>query len=337
MPKDQDEIEQMAPQSSSEVDQDVQEDQPNAEASDADSSPATDEVDTLSVIRDVVGAEDEAAGSSPEGQKVDEQEDEGEQEQEPDNEDYSDVPFNKHPRFRELLAKSKANEADATQFRSIRNFLDTSGLNDEEAAGALQDFALAKSNPAEAWKRIKPWVQDLAMRAGALVPPDLQQRVQAGEITLDMAKELATARAGQTSAEAARQFEQQQAGRQQAQRAQMEINTSVNSWHQERAASDPGFEAKIPALQREIAFMQQQEGKPNTPQGVRNMLDRAYAALTPAAAPQPTPTPTPAAQRTPAPVKKAVKPVTGGQVAGQSRAAPTDTLGIIQNIVGGGS
>lgn len=331
-PNEQDEIQEMASQSSSDADQDVTEAQEDTGAEvEAESSSATDEQapDTLSIVQDVVGKEAEA-GSSPEGEEAEaEQSAEDEEDaQEPDNEDYSDVPFNKHPRFRELLAKSKANEADAERYRNVEKFLNDSAMRPDEAADGLQIMALAKSNPVEAWNRIKPWVQQLATAAGAIVPPDLQERVQAGEMSLEMAQELSRARAGMSSAEQQRQFAAEQSQRQQAEATRQAAMNAADTWAMERQARDPNFDAKMNALQREIAFLQTQEGRPSDPAQVRAQLDKAYKAVNATFAPAPATTPQPAAQP-----KKAVKPVTGGQVAGKSTAEPRNTKDIIGSFV----
>ena len=106
-----DEIEEVEQSSSATVDEgDGIEDMPST---DAGSSSATDEKDTSSIIRDVVGDDEDEpdAGSSPEGEEDEDEDTEDlKGDAEPDNENYSDVPFNKHPRFRELLAENKANK-----------------------------------------------------------------------------------------------------------------------------------------------------------------------------------------------------------------------------------
>lgn len=327
-PNDPDELEELASQSSSEADQDEIDTPVEAGAEDAaESSTATDEpADPLAIIKEVVG---EVAGldSSPNGEEPVEAEAEAEEKpeeaHEPDNEDYTDVPFNKHPRFRELLAKSKSNEADAGRYRNVEKFLTDNAVRTDEAADALQTIALAKTNPVEAWNRIKPWVQSLASAAGAILPPDLQQRVQSGEIPLETAQELSQARAGVSSAEAQRQFEAERQSRQQAEDVRRNAMTAASSWEQDRKLRDPNFDAKLDALQREVAFLQTREGRPSDPNEVKAQLERAYKAVNAVfRAPQ---APTPAPQ----PAKKAVRPVTGGQVAGSTTTEPRNTMDII--------
>lgn len=75
----------------------------------ADPSPAKDEPEqgALSVVRDVVDKSRPApeTASSAEGVETGTKDKAA---KEPDNENFSDVPFSKHPRFKELLAERRA-------------------------------------------------------------------------------------------------------------------------------------------------------------------------------------------------------------------------------------
>lgn len=299
---------------------------------DAESSPAEDVAeDTLSVIQDVV-TEENPAGSSPDSEE-DPDAQTGDDTADEDA-DYENLPFGKHPRFQEVLGKVKSAEEKAKQFeddagryRNVEKFIADHGMTGDEAAGGLQVMALAKTNPVEAWNQIKPWVQQLATAAGAILPQNLQQRVQAGELTMETARELAQTEARATSADTQRKAEAERIERDRQTQTQQAIVSSVSTWETERKLRDPNFDAKYNALQREVAFLQTQEGRPKDPNGVADQLNRAYeavnASFTP---PQPTPTPTPAPQP-----KRAIRPVTGGQSAGNAQAAPESTVDIIRD------
>lgn len=293
-------------------------------ADDAGSSTAADETpkDTLSVVRDVVaaGREDapEGAGSSPEGE---EDTAATADEKSADDENYTDVPFHKHPRFQHLLREKRAAEVDAVRYRNVESFLERSHLDAAEAADGLEIMGLAKTDPVAAWARIKPWVEKVAVAAGVIMPPDLQQKVQQGEMTREAAVEVSMARAQVQTYQTRQQFDQQRAERQAQNAGQQAIVGAATSWEADRQVKDPNFGAKLPALQRELAFLHMTEGRPTTPQGVTDQCNRAYAAVNAAfRAPAP-----PASQR-----KPAVRPVTGGQVAGNTAATPETTLDIIR-------
>lgn len=317
-------------QSSEQVHQDVA---PAQAEGDAQSSSATDvaESPALSIVRDVVAKEAEA---DPQGSSPDADED-GAQAAEPDQDqpetteapaeaedDETKYPKRAQKRIRELVEEKKTLEADATRYRNVETFLRDNGLAPDEAADGLQIMALAKTNPVEAWERIKPWVEKVAIAAGVIMPSDLQQQVQQGYLTRDAALELSKTRAKLGAVEAQRQFEQQRAQEQAALNYQQAVVGAATTWEQDRRVKDPNFEAKLPALQREIAYLHATEGRANTPEGVKDQCERAYKAVNAqaqrfAAAPA-------------APARRAVSPVTGGQVAGNPAPRPESTLDIIR-------
>lgn len=314
--------------------QETQDVAPAQAEGDAQSSSATDvaESPTLSIVRDVVAKETEATtqGSSPEAEKegaegsdpeTTENQPEAEGEQ-PEEDDESKYPKRAQKRIRELVATNKVLEADATRYRNVETFLRENGLAPEEASDGLQLMALAKTNPVEAWQRLKPWVEKVAMAAGVIMPQDLQQQVQQGYLTREAALELSQTRAKLGAVEAQRQFEQQRMAEQQQQAAHSAIVNAATSWEQDRRLKDPNFEAKLPALQREIAYLQMQEGRPNTPQGVQDQCKRAYEAVNAQFR-------APVASAAPA-RRPAVSPVGGGQVAGNPAPKLETTLDIIR-------
>lgn len=292
----------------------------NAESSAAEdaSKPA----DTLSVVRDVVGAKKEdAAASSATGEEGGKDPD-ADKQVEPDNEEYSDVPFNKHPRFQELLHDLKESRTAAERYRNVEQFIDQQGLNGDEAMESLIVGGLIKTNPVEAWKRMLPVVQKLAIAAGEMLPEDLKQRVANGDMNREAALELSRQRAAMTAGEARRDFEtRQREARQQAEVATA-VQAAASTWESERRGRDPNFEAKMPELLREVAWLQARDGKPKTPEGVRTQLQHAYDAVSKKFAPPATP------QR-----KPAVTPVNGGQVNGSARPQPKSTLDIVRQEI----
>lgn len=295
----------------------------------AESSAATDETEgpALSIVRDVVDArkaKPEAAPSA-EGDEAGESGDDPTPKKTPDNEAYSDVPFNKHPRFQQLLRERNTFKGDADRYKNIENFLAERGLDDEEAADALITAALMKSNPAEAWKRMKPAVQKLLQAAGEVVPEDLQKRVDAGELSLEAAKEVSRSRAAVEAVQTQRTFEQQQAERRQGIELQNSITNAVTGWENDRRQKDPHFEAKSVPLHKEIAYLHATEGRPKDAAGALDQLKRAYKAVNAQIA---SVTPVQPQARRPA-----VRPITGGQVAGNAGPRPESSLDIIKDVV----
>ena len=298
---------------------------PVADDGAAKSSAATgeEEKDLLSVVRDAVDKtrKTETSTASPATGEEAGKEDDGAAKK-PDDENYSDVPFHKHPRFQHVLRRAKANEADASRYHNVQNFLDTNGLSGEEAADGLSIMALAKTNPAECWTKLRPFVEKVLIAAGEVLPDDIQSRVQQGELSQNAALELSRQRATVQSIQAAQTFREQLATRQQQTAAVQAVTDAAVSWEQDRRLKDPNFETKMQPLMKEVAYLQAIEGKPATPEGVREQLQRAYKAVNAQFAPL---TPAPPAQRQ----KPAITPIRGGQVAG-TRQTEVSTLDIVR-------
>lgn len=327
MPNLDDNIEDLEPS----ADPNLDEQQPKGEATaepqkgaeGANSSDATGEEDKdlLSVVRDVVDKnKPKSDPASP--ADGDEDGDRGDkQAKKPDDESYTDVPFHKHPRFQHLLRKSKTFEQDAIRYQNVQNFITQQGLNADEAAELLIVGGLRKTDPVATWQRIKPWVQQLLVDAGEVLPDDLQQRVQSGELSREAAYEISRTKAAHQSMQTTATFRQQQEEQRRQQETGAAITGAAQSWEAERRERDPNFDAKIEPLMKEVAWLQAREGKPKTPEGVREQLQKAYKAVNAAFVP-----PKPA---TTAP-KPALRPVTGGQVAGNQQPKGATTLDIVR-------
>lgn len=303
---------------------------PDAKDPAAQSSSAADEPkSTASIVRDVVAkaADKGKSDSSPEGEKKVEEQAASEKDRDPD--DYSDVPFNKHPRFQEITRKLRESrkqvetyKVDAERYNNVQTFLDNHGLSAEEAANGLMTFALAKTNPAEAWKRIRPWVQKLVEAAGEVLPQDLAGRVEAGELTRDAALEVSRSRATVKSLETHSQFERDRQVRQSAEAQQAAVMRVASEWEADRQLKDPNFAAKVPILQAKLAEIHRRDGVAKDPDTAKKQLQDAYKFANEyhrPAAPAVT-------------TKPAITPIKGGTVAANAAAgdAPKSTLDIVR-------
>lgn len=274
--------------------------------------------DLLSVVRSAVA--EKADPASPAGQEVTQPEaDTSAQKPEKalDNEDFSDAPFHNHPRFKQLVAQRNQYREGAKQYEQIQTFLADNGLTPEEAADALVLQALMKSNPAEAWKQMKPRVQQLLADAGEILPADLKARVQRGEMSQAAAVEFNRLRAMQASGEKSRAMQAEIAQRRAEQERQASITQAVATWEQSTQLRDPDFPKLTEALHKEVLWLQKRDGMPKTAEEARKMVETAYAAVKKTAAPRVQ--------------KPAVAPVTGGRVAsGKSTGKPQSMLDIVR-------
>lgn len=288
----------------------------------ADSSAAKGEDDAslLKVVRDAV--KPKAATSdpaSPAGGGEDKGQSKGKT---PDDEAFTDVPFHKHPRFQQLLRQRDVFKAGAQQFENVQRFMEVNGLDAQEAADAMIVASLLKRDPVEAWNRLKPVVQNLLTVIGEVLPDDLKQRVQKGELSRDAAFELSRARARSGVLEQRQQYDAGIAERRAAAEAVAAQRHAATEWEQQRYAKDPNFATKVDDLRKEVLWLQHSEGVPNTPDGVRTQLEKAYKAVNERLRP---------VGGVPA-AKTEVKPVTGGQVSPAVVPKPQSVLDVVRTV-----
>lgn len=236
---------------------------------------------TIDVVRDVVGERKPTEGSSPEGQKEGEVADPkaAQVAKEPDNENFSDVPFHKHPRFQELLKREKTNREDAGRYRNVEGFLRQHNVPAQEASDALMFAGLRRTDPVKAWEMVKPIIQQLLVDAGEVLPQELRDRVARGELSEEAAGELAKERGLRTSVERKQQITETQAETTRREAFVNGLRTEANTWEAERTAKDPNFAAKKPLIMKELAWIHTTEGKADSPAKVREQLERAYKAV----------------------------------------------------------
>lgn len=285
-------------------------------------APEGEKFDLLSVVRNAVSDKDGDA-ASPAGQNANSDQPTADaataKEVKPaDDENFSDVPFHNHPRFKQVIAQRNHFREGAEQYAQVQAFLETNNLSAEEAAQMLTLKALMKSDPQKAWAQMKPLVQQLLVDAGEILPDDLKQRVAKGEMTREAAIEFNRLRAAQTSGQKAQQVAAERAQQQAVLRAQKAVTDSVALWEQQTRLRDPDFEAKTEALQKEILWLQKRDGLPRTPDAARKMVEDAYRTVSKTM------------QRPQA--KQSMRPVTGGRVAsGQPTAAPKSMLDLVRS------
>lgn len=316
-------------------------DEANADASQADAAATADsstatgetEADNLSVVRDVVAKSEEQSGTA--ASPTEGEDGEGADETSapaPDDENYSDVPFAAHPRFQQLVREKNSYREDAGRYRNVETFLTQANLTADEAADTMTIAGLAKTDPVKAWEQIQPWLQTLAVAAGVVLPPDLEQQVTAGTLTREAAQQISRANAVANAAQAKAKFDQQRQQTQQQADLGRSLRTTAETWLNNRRIKDPNFATKEARLHERIVFLQRTEGVPNTLDGVKAQLNKAYTAInkeigsiTRAA---------PANANAAAPARKpAIRPVTGGTVAASaSQAKPTSTLEAIRRV-----
>lgn len=253
--------------------------------------PGETEDSLLSVVQSVVeqSAEQSAQGSdtdSPteeQGQHTATEQADGQQ-----ADDFSKLPFNKHPRFRDLVkekntykAQVAEYEADAKQYREIQRFMQTNNLTPEEVAQSLDLLAKMKSgDPAEAYELMLQRTQALAVAAGKQLPPDLEEKVEQGYIDRETAQDLHRQR---VDAERRAELAQSQLERRSVQDQRSQVAAMANAvaaWEQATKATDPDFDLKAELVKDRVRAHVASNGMPKSAEEALKLSKDAYDAVT---------------------------------------------------------
>lgn len=186
----------------------------------------------------------------------------------------------------------------ADQYQAIRSFMAKNDLTDAEVADLFRAGADLKAGTPERLQafleRVTPMVQMAREVLGQAIPADLQEQVDAGEMTDQAAREFAKTRrqAELTQSRLQRQQEQQQ-GQQQAQAQlmrQASVTQALQSWTTQKAASDPDFARKQDAMKVIAQGLVAERGLPKTPEDAVRYAEDAYRLVGGVSAPARQPT-----------------------------------------------
>lgn len=203
-------------------------------------------------------SDDGNQGASTEAAKTEEA---GKTDPKDEADDDANVPFHKHPRWKQV--KSQRDEArkqaaelqkqleefeplrtKASQLDEIGNYMRTNNLTPQEMSEGFEVMALMKNNPAKALELLMPKIELLELASGRRLPDDIRERVDAGRTDEDTAQELAKARI--LAAERARAAEE--ANNRLAERSEIdhanELRAAADAKEQEIASKDPDFQHK---------------------------------------------------------------------------------------------
>jgi hypothetical protein len=304
---------------------------PEAQAETSTKSAGETEDSLLAVVRAVAEKSDapemaEASESPTEGQEstVDQAADARK------DDDFSDIPFNKHPRFRELVkekntykAKIAEYEPDAQQYREIQSFMQRTNLSPQEVAEGLMLMAEMKSgDPAKAHDVLMKKAESLALAAGKKLPQELEEKVDQGYIDRDTAQQLYQQ---QTQAQRQAAIAQQQL----MQRHHMDVIGSqqamanaVATWEQSTRATDPDYDLKADLVKDRIRAHMAVHGAPRSAEHALSLSRQAYEDVTQTL------------QRAKG-SKPAMRPAVGGKVSGSVAPEPRNLLDVIRRASAG--
>jgi hypothetical protein len=202
--------------------------------------------------------------------------------------DFSDVPFNSHPRFRKLLeekneykAKFAEYEPDAQQFRQIQTFMDTAHLTPEEVAEGLMLMAEMKSgDPEKAYAALSTKLEGLAITTGKKLPQELEERIEQGYVDRETAQKMHVENATAKSDAARANLVNQQRTQQDAKAQVTAMSTAVSAWESTTRASDPDFDVKAELVKDRVRAHMALHGMPANSSDALALTQSAYDTVT---------------------------------------------------------
>ena len=273
--------EQIVEDSSSETTE-AQTDETEASSSDA----VETEESLLSVVQDALPAEEEVQQAEEEVLQEEPEEVmevKSEETAEAESEDFSDVPFNKHPRFRKLIAEKNEQkelatkyQTDSEQYKKITNFIELNNLTAKDAVEGFKLMAMLRNNPEDGYKRLQAHMDNVGKLTGQNLPEDIQAKVNDGYLDEDAAKELSQARASLNRERSMRQHSQKRFSNAAQSASEERLSDTIKTWGEATLTNDPDFSLKQDEFNDRISALVSERGKPKSPEDVLSIANDAY-------------------------------------------------------------
>ena len=300
--------------------------------SEADSAPSSakdvePEKDLLSVVRDALQPQDAkpdpaTAESSP-GEEVAEEADEGEDavaDTSTDEDDHKDLPFGKHPRFKQLLRERAEFKTRAEEFDRIQDFMTRFKIEPQETANAFRILAMSKTDPAAALEELKALAHTLAVQAGEVLPPDLNEKVENGYLDREAAQELSKARVRAELERAKREELEQRYQSEAVDRQTTTIADAVAAWEEQTRRTDPDYGIKSDMVDDRVRAIVSERGKPKSVDEALAIANEAYETVS-------------NRLRSVRQPKMPMRSAIGGKVSGSPTPEPKSVLDVIQQTM----
>lgn len=264
-----------------------------AASSPADETDANQPANLLDVVKSAVAPEAdagagsstvEAEGTEAEAGKTEGDPDKGELTAEQQAEADAKLPFHEHPRWKQVIAERDGFKEDAGRFREIEGFMQQHGLLPDEVSEGFAVMAALKSGTPEGLKEARDYFASrltlLDASLGNVLPDDLRQRVDGGELSEEAAQELAQARAAEKLRKDAADAEEQKTTEQRERNATTArataMATAVQDWEDQQRGTDPDYAKKADLVEARCLAIVRRTGKPPaTPEEARKLCEDA--------------------------------------------------------------
>lgn len=214
-------------------------------------------------------------------------------EAEKDAEEDAKVPFHKHPRWQKTLAQKRELQekvakyeqereplvTKATQLDQIGSFMVQNSLVPEEMSEGMEIMALMKRDPVAALEALRPKIEALEVAAGIKFPRDIQEKVDAGHVDAEAAKELTRLRFEAAANGARAEVATEQLTQTNVQTLQANMKTAVQTWETDLKTRDPDYLHKQSFVIDRTRLLAQ-ANPPKTPEDAVALAKQAYDDVT---------------------------------------------------------
>ena len=248
--------------------------------------------------------------------------------------DWSDVPFNKHPRFRKLIAeknelKKQAEnfQEDSEQYQKIVDFIGENNLSADDAAEGFKIMSLIKNDPDTAYEVLQGHLNSMNELTGKTLPEDIQGKLDDGFLDADAAQELSETRAKLQREQLLRQQQEEDAtkasqdDKKQKANAQLTyLRKVVKDWESTTRNSDPDFTLKQAEINDRVAALVNERGRPITSEQVLGIANDAYETVN-------------ERYKSRTPSRQPIRTSTGGKLGGTPLAEPASLKDVISRTL----
>ncbi|SVD09658.1 uncharacterized protein METZ01_LOCUS362512, partial [marine metagenome] len=202
------------------------------------------------------------------------------------SEDYKDVPFNKHPRFRGLVSeKNELKETvsklqnDSDQYAKITDFIEKNNLTAKDSVEGFKIMAAIRNNPDLAYKMLGHHLGNMSKVTGRSIPKDIQAKVDDGFLDENAARELSQTRAKLARVQNLRKADHARGAKQQSAVQSDMLSSALQTWGETTLAKDVDFSLKQEEFNDRVVALVNERGQPQTQADVLSLVDDAYATV----------------------------------------------------------
>jgi len=202
------------------------------------------------------------------------------------SDDYKDVPFNKHPRFRGLVSEKnelketvKNLQNDSDQYAKITDFIEKNNLTAKDSVEGFKIMAAIRNNPDHAYKMLRHHLGNMSKVTGRSIPKDIQAKVDDGFLDESAARELSQTRAKLARVQNQRKVDHARGAKQQSEVQSDMLSGALQTWGETTLAKDVDFGLKQEEFNDRVVALVNERGQPQTQAEVLSLVDDAYATV----------------------------------------------------------